>query len=191
MHTKSVRWTSSSKFDGKDQEGRATTVYTILIAPRIQAHSHSPECATEMMYRCKRTEEILAQLLGNNGLVSTYDDLFHGSEYLEACIWGDIKPDDTFIIRSIERAQLYQHKPSDCWIYIRILTELGPHLCYKRIHVLPGGFIPGSNNRKLIEFFWVLGFHHIAALQKEGLPISNVLIDSVVTSHIFLHGNSQ
>ena len=45
---------------------------------------------------------------------------------------------------SINNAQLYAHKTSDCWIYIWIIMDFSPKEQYMRQHVIPGGFIPGK-----------------------------------------------
>jgi hypothetical protein len=69
----------------------------------------------------------------------------------------------------IDSTQLYESKQSDCWIYIWVLLELAPDLCYKQKYVLPGGFIPGPKKPKNMDSFMYTGLHHLLALQKDSL----------------------
>ena len=88
---------------------------------------------------------------------------------------------------SLDGAQLYQSKQSDCWIYIWVLLDLSPDLRYKKRHVFPGGFIPGPNKPKNVESFLFPGFHHLSALMKEGLQIWDALENNIFRSNPFLH----
>ena len=110
-------------------------------------------------------------LLINDGLVNTYDDIFCGSTYLQGVYNGTITPDDTLLMISINSAQLFESKESDCWIYIWIILELSPDHHYKKKHVLPSAIIPGPKKLKFIESFLSPGLHHISALKREGLRI--------------------
>jgi len=87
---------------------------------------------------------------------------------------------------SIDGAQLYQNKKSNCWICIWILLDLGPDKRYKIRNILPGGIIPGLNAPWNIESFLFPGLAHISALQKEGLSIWDAYHRRVVISLIFL-----
>jgi hypothetical protein len=71
-----------------------------------------------MRYRNHKTNEIMQQLNQNNGVISVYEDVFHGLEYINAVRAGKIDPNDTLIFFSIDGAQLYRDKPSDCTIGI-------------------------------------------------------------------------
>ncbi len=101
-------------------------------------------------------------------VLDEYEDMFHGSAYLEAVYSGAIKDNDMVLMLSIDGAQLYQSKQSDCWIYIWIILDLAPSLRYKKRHIFPGGFFPGPNKPSNIESFLYPGFHHASALMKEG-----------------------
>jgi hypothetical protein len=124
------------------------TFYTIPLGPQIQAMWRNPTTAKKLMYRRTATKEILDRLVANGGNIETFDDLLHGSEYLEACARGDIGPEDTVIMCSIDGAQLYQDKDSDCWILIWIFLEFAPEFRYKKLHVMPGAFVPGPKKPK-------------------------------------------
>ena len=103
------------------------------------------------------------------GLIKEYDDIHHGTNYIEAVNKGQIKDNDDVIGLSLDGAQLYHDKPSDCWIFIWILFNLDPDLCYKKSYALPAGFILGPNKPGNIESFMLLSLHHTLVLQKEGL----------------------
>lgn len=87
---------------------------------------------------------------------------------------------------SIDRAQLYAKKASACWIYIWVLLNLPPALCYKKNHVFIGGFIPGPNNPKNLNSFLFPRLQHLVTLQKEGLRIWDAALQRELTSKVFL-----
>ncbi|KAF8233480.1 hypothetical protein L208DRAFT_1556009 [Tricholoma matsutake] len=91
--------------------------------------------------------------------------------YLEAITSGHIKDTDMILMLSIDGAQLYAHKASDCWIYIWVIFDHSPELQYKQRQILPGGFIPGPNKPKIIDSFLFPGLHHLSTLHQEGLHI--------------------
>ncbi|KAE9384944.1 hypothetical protein BT96DRAFT_982179 [Gymnopus androsaceus JB14] len=100
---------------------------TIPIGPQIQALWRSPEGARSMNYRKECTERIMAKLRENDGVrLSPYSDFFNGSEYLEKVIQGDVGEGDVFLMLSIDGAQLYRYKTSNCWIYIWVILDRSP-----------------------------------------------------------------
>jgi hypothetical protein len=96
----------------------------------------NPEMAHMMNHHKERTREILEELEHNGTGIHTYDDLYHGSEYLNAVLRGDLKEKDIVVKQSIDGAQLYHDKESDCCMYIWIVI-----MQYKVKHVFPGGII--------------------------------------------------
>ena len=82
-----------------------------------------------------------------------YEDVYCSSTVLEAAKRGDPTSDNTLLMLSIDGTQLFESKPSDCWIYIWVLLDLAPDLRYKTRYVLPGGFIPGPNKPKNLDSF--------------------------------------
>ena len=76
---------------------------------------------------------------------------------------------------SIDGAQIYQSKQSDCWIYICVAHDLAPDKHYKKKYVLPGGFIPGPNKPKNVNSFLFTDLYHAAALMKKAFK-SGMLI---------------
>ena len=142
---------------------------TFPIGPQLQARWRSPEMAQKMQYRRHKTRDILEA--HNQGELYDFDDVFCGSDYLDTVGDGRIKDNDTVVMLSIDGAQLYHSKKSDCWIYIWIILDLAPDQRYKIRSILPGGIIPGPNNPKDLDSFLFPGLAHLSALQKEGLHI--------------------
>ena len=142
--------------------------HTMPIGPILQALSgRDPQSARWFEYRRSKTREIIDKLLRSNfGNLPTYDDFFHGSEYLENVRNGNITNDDIVLMFSIDGAQLYAHKASDCWIYIWVIMDFSPEEHYKKDFVIPGGFIPGPKKPKNLDSFLFPGLYHLAALQE-------------------------
>lgn len=163
---------------------------TIPIAPVLQALWRSPESARRLLYRQRKTQDIIEELQKNSGNLSDYEDFLHGSDYLENVRNGNIRDTDMVLIFSIDGAQLYAHKASDCWIYIWVLFDLSPDERYKKKHVLPGGFIPGPNKPKNMDSFLFPGLYHLAAVQNEGLPVWDALSSQKFHSRLFLALNT-
>lgn len=99
---------------------------TIPIGPQLQAAYRHPESAKNMHYRAERTAHVLA-----GGPPEVYDDYTMGSDYLDAVRKGQIKENDIALMFSIDGAQLYEKKQSDCWIYIWVILNYSPDLRYK------------------------------------------------------------
>jgi hypothetical protein len=133
----------------------------------------------------RRVMDALLARLRKGGSIEVYKDVYCSSILLEAAQRGDLTPDDTVLMLSIDGAQLYQSKQSDCWIYIWVLLDLAPDLRYKKKYVLPGGFIPGPNKPKNLDSFVYTGLRHLSALQKDGLRVWDCLTGRVFTSRPF------
>ena len=149
-------------------------------------HRH-PLTAAEMKYRQQRTQEIFDLLEINPDGLEAYDDWICGEDYLQAVRDGRISPEDPVLMLSIDGAQLYRSKTSNCWIYIWIILDFAPDGCFSKARVAPGGAIPGPNNPKVMESYLYPSFHHLAALQREGLLIWNATTDIHYLSHPFLY----
>jgi len=161
--------------------------HTIPIAPQLQALWRSRESADHLRYREEYTKRILKELEENNGMrKSPYTDFFGGTDYLEAYMDKRIKSGDMVLLMSLDSAQLYRNKLSDCWMYIWVILNHSPDMRYKKRHVLPGGFIPGPNKPKNIDSFVFPGLYHLAAVQKDGLRIWDASRDVVFDSNPFL-----
>ena len=110
----------------------------------------------------------------------------NSNNYLGGVLAGDIKQNDIVLMTSMDGAQLYEDKDSDCWLYLWIVVNLPPDQRYCKIHVLLGGFIPGPKKPKNLDSFLVVGFHHLSLLQKEGLKIWDTSRNEVFRSDVYL-----
>ena len=157
---------------------------TFPLGPQIQARWRNYQTAQRMSYRRTKTQEEL--FLDRDADDYTYDDVFCGSDYLEAVENGVINDHDAIVMLSIDGAQLYRNKKSDCWMYIWIILDLSPEERYKIRNILPGGIIPGPGHPKNLDSFLFPGLAHVSALQKEGLRIYDAYRREVFTSLLFL-----
>ncbi|KDQ09942.1 hypothetical protein BOTBODRAFT_178671 [Botryobasidium botryosum FD-172 SS1] len=67
-----------------------------------------------------------------------------------------------------------------------IYVNYGPDLWYKKLHILPGGTIPGPNKPQNLDSFLFVGLHHLAALQQEGLRVWDAIERAVVDNNPYL-----
>ena len=161
--------------------------HTILLAPQLQALWRSTESATRLKYRQEYTAKILNELEANGGeRTLPYRDFFDGIDYLQLHIDEKIASGDMILLLSMDGAQLYRNKASECWIYIWVILDHAPDVCYKKRHVLPGGFIPGPDKPKNLDSFMFPGLYHLSALQREGLLIWDASCDETFISNPFL-----
>ena len=115
---------------------------TIPLAPQLQALRRSVKSSEQMNYRQKVSETFIEELrTNNNRKLTPYTDFFHGQAYLETFQFKDrdgnaiLNPDDITLTLSIDGAQLYRNKFSDCTIYIWIVMDLPPEIHYRKDHV--------------------------------------------------------
>ncbi|KDQ09613.1 hypothetical protein BOTBODRAFT_178841 [Botryobasidium botryosum FD-172 SS1] len=170
--------------NGKTKRPRQV-YHTMLLGPQLQAQRSTPEGAREMLYRLQETERILREMK-ENGHILKYKDALCGEQYLKAVERGEIGPYDPVLVLSIDDAQLYHDKKSDCWMYIWMLLDLRPGIRYLKLSVNPGGIIPGPNKPKNIESYMYTGLHHLCALQREGLPMWDGLQAAVIDTRPYL-----
>ncbi|KAJ3996740.1 hypothetical protein F5050DRAFT_1799474 [Lentinula boryana] len=144
--------------------------YTLPIGPYLQMLYRDAKTADRMGYFGERLETLLRQAEP----VAEFDDICCGSNVLKAMASGKVEKDDVYLMTSMDGAQLYRNKASDCWIYIWILLGFSPDCRYKKKYIIPGAVFPGPNGPKITESFLFPGLHHIAAINKSGgLPIWN------------------
>ena len=139
--------------------------------------------AQKMSYRRDKTREELDRERDDTYV---FDDVFCGSDYLDAVEKGDIKDDDTVVMLSFDGAQLFRNKKSDCWIYVWIILDLAPDERYKIRNIIPGGIIPGPGHPKNIDSFLFPGLSHVSAIQKEGLKIWDAHRRAAFLSFVFV-----
>ena len=142
---------------------------TFPLGPQLQSRWRSPEVARDMHYRREKTRELLDKR--DQEAFYDIDDIFCGSDYLEHVEEGKIKDEDTVVMFSIDGAQLYRNKKSDCWIYIWIILDLAPDQRYKIRSIVPGGVIPGPKNPKHLDSFLFPGLAHVSAVQRRGMMV--------------------
>ncbi|KAK2467336.1 hypothetical protein APHAL10511_000571 [Amanita phalloides] len=158
--------------------------YTIPLGPQLQAMWRTPEGADRMRYRNHKTDEIIQKILKEHK-ISSFEDIFDGFEYINACRDNKIHPDDVFVKLSIDATQLYRNKVSDTWFGIWVVLNLSPNLCYKKNYVLPAFFIPGPNKPENMDSFLLPSLRHVSALQKEGLQVYDGCLGRLITSQPF------
>lgn len=166
---------------------------SILLGPQLQAVRRSSQGSEAMLYRDKKTQEILENLdptKNINPLSFVYDDLFSGSDILDLIENLQLTSDDTTVSFSFDGAQLYQSKKSDTWIGIWIVDDYSPGTRYKKKRILPAVIVPGPNKLKNPDSFLFRSFHHVSALQREnngaGLRMWDGLKEEIVNSRIIV-----
>ena len=130
--------------------------HTIPLGPQIQALWSSPNGAEEMLYSVHQTKKVQNRLQQNGNVTPIYDDFYSGVNYLDAVSQEKIKNGDTILLFSLDGAQLYEHKQSDCWIYIWVILNLSPDKRYKKKHVLPGALSLAQISPKTLIHFYSL-----------------------------------
>jgi hypothetical protein len=128
----------------------------------------------------------MRNIRGSEIVIDKYDDLITGTEYLCKVSEGKIQDTDTVVLASMDGAQIYEYKDSDCWIQIWILVDISPDLRYKKAYVLPGTVIPRKPQD--IDSFLFPGFHHLSLLQKDGLKVWDAINKTVHVDKPFLLG---
>src|SRR5712672_3470467 len=124
-----------------------------------------------MHYRERTTAELLEYARAHSGNLREYSDTTCGRDFLESVATGKIQDHDIIVQLSLDGAQLYEDKDSNCWIFVYIIHDLPPDLCYKKRLVIPAGFVPGPEKMKDSDSFLYSVLYHISALQNEGLQI--------------------
>jgi hypothetical protein len=138
---------------------------TIPIGPTVQTLYRHPEHAQKMRYFRDRASQLMEEY-NKNGHISIIDDIVCGTEILEAVKTKCILPTDTLLIATLDGAQLYEKKQSDCWMLFWIVVNLAPDLRYKVKSIYPGFFIPGPNKPKVVDSFLFPSLHHVAAVNR-------------------------
>ncbi|RPD54103.1 hypothetical protein L226DRAFT_472656, partial [Lentinus tigrinus ALCF2SS1-7] len=113
------------------------TFDTYPFGPQAQALMRSRESVEAMHHRRKMMEAFRATIAAGGDPPEVLDDTYFSEEFLEAVDRGDIQDDDMVLMFSVDGAQLYESKQSDCWVYIWVLFDVSPKLRYKKRYVLP------------------------------------------------------
>lgn len=141
---------------------------TTLLGPQLAAIRCSPEGAKARMYCDEKLREIneMIDSLGNGGNM-VYDDIWCGQDVWELVDKVRMTDNDAAVSMSLNGAQLYQNKKSDCWIGIWVIQDYAPNARFKKKRILPNTVIPGPNKPKHTDSFLFPGLHHLSALQHE------------------------
>ena len=130
-----------------EQRALAVSLRRSLSTPRFR----SREGAHDMRHRERQMEEILERLVKSGEKLDEIGDIYEGSEFWDAYCKGHIGKDDVRVMFSMDGAQLFEHKASNCWIYIWILIDVALDKRYKKKYILPGAIVPGPHKPKCIE----------------------------------------
>jgi hypothetical protein len=82
--------------------------HTIQIGPQLQALWRTENGTRSIQHRSWRTTDILAQTQREDGILSEYNGIYCGRDYLDVVNRGDITSDDMVLLLSIDGAQLFQ-----------------------------------------------------------------------------------
>ncbi|KAF5368205.1 hypothetical protein D9757_011314 [Collybiopsis confluens] len=158
---------------------------TILLGPQLAAIRRSSEGAEARMYRTRKLREIDAAIdtAGEDGSTMVWDDIWCGEDIQDLCERIHITEDDAAVSMSLDGAQLYQNKKSDCWIGIWINQDLSPKERFKKKKILPSVTIPGPNKPKHTDSFLFPSLHHISALQREN-NARGILVWDAAKGHV-------
>ena len=112
------------RFDPLNKKPRQQ-LHTIPLGPQLQVLRQGQN-SQDMDYRWAVTEQILKDMEIHDGTIPVIKDLFFGQDYIDLVDQGRINKDDIVLMFSIDGAQLYASKASDCWIYIWVVFEYAP-----------------------------------------------------------------
>ncbi|KAF7378356.1 hypothetical protein MSAN_00261700 [Mycena sanguinolenta] len=120
---------------------------TILLGRHVQALRRSIEGTTELRYREQVTKAILEDLDENEGTkMLPYTDFFDGTNYIDTVHTEKIERGDNILMLSVDGAQLYRNKTSDCWTAAWMLMDRPLNIRFKKRAILPDVIIPGRKN---------------------------------------------
>ncbi|EIW62750.1 uncharacterized protein TRAVEDRAFT_34095 [Trametes versicolor FP-101664 SS1] len=159
---------------------------TMLPGPQVQAVYRSEEGTDDLGWFHKAVCEIIASTPLGAPSLSKYYDLVSSTELLRLVADGTLGPHDVILMHSIDGAQLYRNKKSDCWISLWVLVSISPDKRYKKVYILPGAIIPGPKHPEVLDSFLFPGFYHISALMREGLNAYHARLQARIVSKLFL-----
>lgn len=88
-----------------------------------------------MRYLEEKADIVIAEYIANKKLHS-YDDIAHGRRFYGAYHKKDIQHGNIVLMLSVDGAQLFRNKQSDCWFIIWIVLNLSPDLRYKKRYII-------------------------------------------------------
>ncbi|KAI0349238.1 hypothetical protein OH77DRAFT_1415387 [Trametes cingulata] len=161
------------------------TFTSMLPSTQVQAFFASEDVSNEMGWFHETALRIIASTQPGATSLSEFQDIVSSAELLRRVADGSIKAHDAVLMFSIDGAQLYQNKESDCWMSLWLLGNIRPDKRFKKAYVLPGVIIPGPNHPKDLDSFLFPGFYHVAAVMREGLAVYHTGLRARVNSDLF------
>ena len=146
--------------------------HTIPIAPILQVLRQNPESARRFDYLRLRTERLNAELQRDPDYSpDVFDDFDTGTDFINAVKERKVSPFDSVLMFSIDGAQLYRNKQSDCWIAIFMIMNFAPAVRYLKESIFPAFTIPGPSKPKDYDSYLSPTLEHLSAAQKEGILV--------------------
>ncbi len=137
-----------------------------------------------------KTWEIIRELQENSGNISSYDDFYSGSDYLEEPSEMEIQDNDIILMLSIDGAQLYAHKSSDCWIYLWVIMDFSPNERYKSATFFLVDLFLARINPKNLDSFLFQDCTTSVRFKSRVLHIWDAFRDEKFISRLFLALNT-
>lgn len=164
--------------------------HTIPILPILQVLCRNPRTAERFNYLWEhitnyRTAHAAAQAAGQRFSRNIFDDFDTGSDFSLAILNGKIGVDNTVLMFSIDSAQLYHNKQSDCWIGTFTILNFSPDIHYLKDSIFPAFTIPGHRPPIYHNSFLTPTLEHLSTLQKEGLEF---MMQHWEGCHLTIHG---
>ena len=157
---------------------------TFPVGRQLQALRKNPQTAKDMAYLWVKTLELLRGRTESGNPPDILNVILCGKSYMDLVDDKKIGEFNSVLMLSIDGAQLYESKKSNCWIYLWIVVNLAPDKHYKIRNILLGGVIPGPEHPGDLDSFLFPGLAHVSALQCKGLPIwdsyRRVRVDTLV-----------
>ncbi|KZV74254.1 hypothetical protein PENSPDRAFT_573224 [Peniophora sp. CONT] len=179
------RWHPQKSTNGKKVPRQQSV--TTLLGPQLAARRLHPESARAMNHQAGRSRRIVEDFARDGPTsVELIDSSDMGQCLLSLIRAGRIKPTDSILLWCTDGAQLYQSKASDCWISIWVILSVSEDLRYLKKYVLPSGTIPGPNKPQNLDTYNYTAFHHLSAIQKEGLRVWDASTGQIIDDHPFL-----
>ena len=159
-----------------DDNGKPCRQFTMIpIGPVLQALYMLPKTAEDMHYLKMRLTKIEEHLRTHNCEMESYDDMACSQDLLQAWASGWFTKNDITLQFSIDSAQLYWDRASNCWMFIWIIHNLLPGLRYKKaLSSLVASFL--VNQRKWTHFY----FHHFIM----SLPYNAGALSTTMHRHV-------
>jgi hypothetical protein len=179
------------KSEGNKLVPRHRMIHT-PVAAQLQAMRRSPVGSKLSQYRSEATKKLLDEL-GTDSVPDVLEDIIHGEDYIAAARDGRIGPNDMVIASTIDGAQLYASKGSDCWFLCFVVFEFGPDMRYTKKLVLIDSMFPGPNPPKHMYSFMFASLQNISAVMNmnggAGMPVWDAARNELYNSRLFVAFN--